>query len=246
MSSEINAILALMIIGSFLVAITIHEAGHAGMGFWLSRRMGAVEGRQSLHFRPRLSAMGTVFCILLAFQPLFPVGLGWGKRVQLDTWTMGVAGEGGRSAIILAGPLFNFLIGLLAAIIFRLLELFLLSFDTLFAQRLLQVVLVFASVNLCLAIFQLIPLSPLDGYQLLYTLLPRRATIAFAKTARYGLVLILTLFFILPFLAQLTGGSTFMLLRLPSYILSVSFHLIALVVGPSPASFDLIRDLYFA
>jgi hypothetical protein len=45
----INGILALMIIGSFLVAITLHEAGHALVSYWLNSRMSDSEGRLPLH-----------------------------------------------------------------------------------------------------------------------------------------------------------------------------------------------------
>lgn len=48
------------------------------------------------------------------------------------------------------------------------------------------------------------------------------------------------------FLAQLSGGSSFSLFRLPSYMLSESFHLIADTLGPFPASLDLVRRLYFS
>lgn len=132
-------------------------------------------------------------------------------------------GQRSRSVVALAGPLLNFIIGLLVALIMRFAGPFLLSFDTLFAQRLLQILLVFASVNLCLAIFNMIPLYPLDGYQIVRSLLPERAAAAFTKSAFFGLALVLALFFVLPFLAQLTGGSSFPLLRLPYYVLSGSF-----------------------
>ncbi len=245
MNSGIDGALAIMIIGSFLAAMLLHETGHALTSFCFSRGGQGIDKR-SLHLRPRLDVMGTIFCILLAFQPLFPVGLGWGKPLRDDTWMMQRVPRTSRSIVALAGPLLNFIIGLLVALIMRFASPYLLGFDTLFAQRLLQIMLVFASVNICLAIFNMIPLYPLDGYQIVRSLLPGRAAAAFTKTAFFGLVVVLVLFFVLPFMAQLTGGSSIPLFRLPSYVLSESFHLIAAMIGSFPTNLDLVRGLYFS
>ncbi len=241
----INGVLALMIIGSFLIAIILHEVGQALISYWLNLRMANIDGRQSLHIRPHLSTQGTLFCMLIAFQPFFPVGLGWGKPLQSDAWRMQAVGRAGKSMISLAGPFVNFLVGVLLALSMRFLAPFLLGFDTLFAQRLLQILLVFASVNISLALFNLIPLYPLDGYQLVSSFLPAGIARVFTKMARPGLVLIWLLFFVLPFLVQLSGGSLFPLFRLPNYILSGSFLLIATMIG-SHTSLELVRGLYFS
>src|SRR5439155_23783584 len=104
--------------------------------------------------------------------------------------------------------------------------------DSPVAVHVIQLLVVFASVNICLAIFNLIPLYPLDGYQILYTLLPSRQAVQFAKSAAYGPLIILALFFLLPFLAQVAspGLSSFPLFQLPFYIWLGSINLIALVM----------------
>jgi Zn-dependent protease len=241
----INGILALMIIGSFLGAIVLREGGQMLVGFWIASRLADSQSRPSLHFRLRFSVQGTLFCVLVAFQPLFPVGLGWSKPLPADTWLMQVAGRRGRCLMALAGPLGNAVVGVLIALSLRLLAPFLLSFDTLLAQRLLQIVLVFACVNVSLALFTLIPLYPLDGYLLVRSILPVEAAKIFSKTAYPGLALIWLLFFILPFLLQLSGGSSFLLFRFPNVILSGSWHLVAWVMG-FPTSLDLVRGLYMS
>ena len=106
--------------------------------------------------------------------------------------------------------------------------------------------IVFASVNISLTLFNLIPLYPLDGYQIVYTLLPSKQAVQFAKSAPYGPFIILVLFFFIPFLARLAGVGDFFLFQLAYYILQGSLHLIALVVGPFPNSFDLIQALYLS
>ena len=97
--------------------------------------------------------------------------------------------------------------------------------------RLPQLTTVFASVNFCLAIFNLIPLYPLDGYQIVYTLLPSRQAVGFARSAPYGQFIILLLIFLLPFLGQISGLGDFFLFHISYYILLGSLKVIALVSG---------------
>ena len=117
----INVLLALMIIGSFLLAVALHEAGHAVMARWLGDRTPQAEGRQSLSLRSHLDPMGLLMCVILAFQPVFafPVGFGWGKPVKADPWKMRVGANLGLFTVAIAGPIFSLLIGLLFAVIVR-------------------------------------------------------------------------------------------------------------------------------
>ncbi len=242
----INVLLAIMIIGSFLLAVALHEAGHAVMARWLGDRTPQAEGRQSLSLRPHLDPMGLLMCVILAFQPVFafPVGFGWGKPVKADPWKMRVGANLGLFTVAIAGPIFSLLIGLLFAVIVRYTYVYLLFANNPFTSRLLQLLIVFASVNICLTLFNLIPLYPLDGYQVVYTLLPSKQAVQFAKSAPYGPFIILVLFFFLPFLARLSGIGGFFLFQLAFYILDGSLHLIALIVGPLPISFDLVQGVY--
>ena len=227
----INVVLALMIIGSFLVAIPLHESGHALMASLLGDRTPREEGRQSLSLRSHIDPIGLLMCVILAFQPGLGVGFGWGKPVKADPWKMRVGVNAGMLLVAWAGLIFSLLIGVLVSVVVRFLPLQL--FNSQVAVHVIQLLIVFASVNICLAIFNLIPLYPLDGYQILYTLLPSRQAVQFAKSAPYGPLIILALFFLLPFLAQLAspGLSSFPLFQLPFYVWLGSVNIIALVMG---------------
>ena len=231
----INVVLALMIIGSFLVAIPLHESGHALMASMLGDRTPREEGRLSLSLRSHIDPIGTLMCVLLAFQPILGVGFGWGKPVKADPWKMRVGINAGMLLVAWAGLIFSLLIGVLVSVLVRFLVPIQL-FNSQVAVHAIQLLIVFASVNICLAIFNLIPLYPLDGYQILYTLLPSRQAVQFAKSAAYGPLIILGLFFLLPFLAQLAspGLSSFPLFQLPLYIWLGSMNIIALVMGQVP------------
>src|SRR2546421_924192 len=237
----INVVLALMIIGSFLVAIPLHESGHALMASMLGDRTPREEGRLSLSLRSHIDPIGTLMCVLLAFQPILGVGFGWGKPVKADPWKMRVGANAGVLLVACAGLIFSLLIGVLVAVLVRFVPIQMWVSPV--AQHILQLLIVFASVNICLAIFNLFPLYPLDGYQIVYTLLPSRQAVQFAKSAAYGPLIILALFFLLPFLAQVAspGLSSFLLFQLPYYIWLVSVTIIALAMGQIP---DIVITLY--
>ncbi len=228
----INVLLALMVILSFLIAIPLHEFGHALMASWLGDKTPRSEGRMSLSWRTHLDPLGTIMCVVMAFQPGLAVGLGWGKPVKPDPWKLRVGPNIGLLIVAVAGPIFSLLIGLLVALLIRFLPLVL--FATPFTFRILQFMVVFASVNIGLTLLNIIPLYPLDGYQILYTLLPSRQAVQFAKSAAYGPLLILALFFLLPFLAQLSGLGNFPLFQLPTYFLLWTLNIINAVTGPLP------------
>ena len=230
-TSNINVVLALMIIGSFLVAIIIHECGHALVALWLGDPTPRHEGRLSFSLFSHLDPVGTLLAVILAFLPVGagPVGLGWGKPVKSDPWKLRGGPNVGTLFVALGGIVTSLVVGLVFAVVLR----FVLPLipDNAFAVRLPQLITVFASVNISLAIFNIIPLYPLDGYQILYSLLPSRQAMQFAKSAPYGPFIILALLFLLPFLGQLSGLGNFFLFHIPYYILLGSWYVIGLITG---------------
>ena len=194
----INVLLALMVIASFLLAIALHEYGHAIMALWLGDHTPQAAGRQTLNPRPHLDPVGTLMCVLLAFQPGLAIGFGWGKPVKPDPWKMRIGADAGVLTVAWAGILFSLVVGALISVVVGFVYPFLV--DNAVSLRLLQLLVVFASVNFSLALFNLLPIYPLDGYQIVYTLLPSRQAVQFARSAPYGPFIILAIFFLLPFL----------------------------------------------
>ena len=229
----INVVLAAMIIVSFLIAIPLHECGHALMAMWLGDRTPREEGRLSMNPRVQVDPVGLLMCVLLAFQPYLAIGFGWGKPVKPDPWKLRVGANTGLLMVAWAGILFSLIIGLLSALVVHFLPAQL--YANAYIVRIPQFFEVFASVNICLTLFNLIPLYPLDGYQILYTLLPSKQAVQFAKSAVYGPLIILAVFFLLPFLGQLSPGlGSFPLFRLSYYIWLGSVNISALVVNQVP------------
>jgi Zn-dependent protease len=227
----INVILAFMIIVSFLIAMVLHEFGHSLVATWLSDPTPRAEGRLTLGLRVNLDPLGTLLCVILAFfqVPAGPVGLGWGRPVKVDPWKLRGGPNGGTLMVALGGILMSAFVGVLFAVLLRFLPGSLLT--NLNLIRIPQFILTFASVNFALAIFNLIPLYPLDGYQILYTLLPSRQAVSFARSATYGPFIILLIIFLLPFLGQITGLGSFPLFHISYYILLGSMKLVSLING---------------
>lgn len=237
----INVLLALMVIISFLLAIPLHEFGHALMASWLGDNTPRAEGRLSLSIPAHIDPLGTLMCVILAFQ-MVPIGLGWGKPIKADPWKMRVGANTGVLLVAVAGPIFSLLVGLVFALIVHFIPASL--YVEPFLIRIPQFLLVFAVVNICLAIFNIIPLYPLDGYQVLYTLLPSRQAVQYAKSAPYGPLIILALFFLLPFLAQFAGLASFPLFQLPFYIWMGGMKIAELATGLLPTTDILHLYLY--
>jgi Zn-dependent protease len=229
----INVLLALMIIASFLLAVAIREYGHALMAYWLGDSTPIQEGRLTLGPRSHMDSMGTLLCVILAFQPLYlaPVGLGWGKPVKPDPWKLRFGADKGIFLVALAGLLSNLIVGLFIAAIARLLAPFLLAVDSPIMPYVVQLLVVFASVNVSLAIFNILPIYPLDGYQMLYSVLPSKQAVQFAKSAPYGPFIILVIFFLVPFLASLAHLDGIPIFYVAKLIWSGANLLIGLVGG---------------
>lgn len=164
---------------SLVVAITIHEYSHA----WSADRLGdptpRLQGRLTLNPLAHLDPLGTIALLLIHF--------GWGKPVQFDPYNL--ENPKRDSALIsLAGPASN----LALATIFSL-ALNYLSLPYLLVALLYSLV----SINIILAIFNLIPVYPLDGEKILTGLLPPRMASEYQSIMRqYGTIILI--FMLLP------------------------------------------------
>lgn len=239
----INVLLSVMVIVSFLLAIPLHEWAHAQMASWLGDRTPKAEGRQTLVWSAHLDPIGTLLCVILAFQS--GIGFGWGRPVKPDPWKMKVGANTGVLIVACAGPIFSLIVGLVTALIAHFFWPIVFSAGNPFLDRILQFLIVFASVNIGIALVNLIPLYPLDGYQILYTLLPSKQAVQFSRSATYGPFIILAIFFLLPFVGQITNLEAFPLFRLATYIWLGAMSIIALVFGaPFGYSLGIVLQYY--
>lgn len=173
----------LLFLPALLIAITVHEFAHA----WTADRLGdptpGLLGRISLNPLRHLDPLGTLMLLFFRF--------GWGKPVPFDPYNLRRPRRD-AALISLAGPAVNLILA--AALSFGLR----LSASSLFSVFLYSCILI----NVNLAIFNLLPVPPLDGSKILYGILPRDWADEYNDfMGRYGQFLLILL--ILPL-----GGSS--------------------------------------
>jgi len=161
------------------IAITIHEFAHA----WVADRLGdptpRYQGRVTLDPRAHLDPLGTL-AILVA-------GFGWGRPVSFDPYNLKEPVRD-TALIAFAGPLSNLL---LAALLAGLIQLGFLS-------ELFEVaVSIILQINVMLAVFNLVPIYPLDGSKIITAFLPKATAYEFESfMEKYGFMVLI--FMILP------------------------------------------------
>lgn len=164
-----------------LLSMTLHEAMHAFVGYWLGDDTAKLEGRLTLnpikHIDPFLTLLLPIMLAIVG-APIFggakPVPFN-PNRVRYDEW--------GAALVAVAGPFTNLLI---AFVVFGVYVLAGAPQTGFFAST----AMIAVSVNLGFFIFNMIPIPPLDGSRVLYALAPEFARRGMEAIERYGIMLI--------------------------------------------------------
>lgn len=168
---------------ALVIAITIHEFAHALAAERLGDPTPRLMGRLTLNPLAHLDPLGTIMLLIVRF--------GWGKPVQFDPFNLRHPRR--DSAIIsLAGPASNILLAIACSILMRL-------FITFPLIGVLQPLIV---LNVVLAVFNLVPIHPLDGFKIVGGILPEVYARQWAELEGYGMIFLIIL--ILP----LGGGAS--------------------------------------
>ena len=168
---------------SLVIGITVHEFSHAYVATSLGDRTARRLGRLSLNPIRHLDPMGSVL-ILLA-------GFGWGKPVPVNPINLRIGERLGMAVVSLAGPLSNIMAAAVFGIALRNDVVGLsgpgFTVASFHSADLIENALVsLVRWNLVLAVFNLLPIAPLDGFKVALGILPREAANAYARTERYG------------------------------------------------------------
>jgi len=174
---------------ALIISITFHEFCHALVADRLGDPTPRSRGRLTLNPIAHADPIGTIFLPLLsAFTGIATIG--WAKPVPIDPFNFQHP-KRDENLVAIAGPLGNILLALFSSILFKLLGI----------QNILLYLLIL--INTSLAIFNLLPIPPLDGSRIFLNLLPDEKALQWQDAFnRYGFILLLVLVF-LP-----VGGST--------------------------------------
>lgn len=165
----------IIIAGGLVLAVTLHEAAHAFVADRLGDPTPRVQGRISLNPLVHLDPVGTIALLL--------VGFGWGKPVQFDPYNLKEPVRD-TALIALAGPVTNLVIAVTLAVVVY------------FFPALLGILSYVIFINVVLAVFNLIPVHPLDGSKIILPLLPASAAVEYEEfMQRYGMIILIFLIF---------------------------------------------------
>ena len=171
-----------------LLSLTVHEAAHA----WTADRLGDPTARMlgRISFNPivHIDPIGTVLLPLIAAFSNLPI-IGWAKPVPVDLRRLR-HGRRDFAVVAAAGPASNLLQAVVLAVLFHALPL---DGITLFNLNWPNVVRRAADINVLLALFNLLPVPPLDGGNVLAGVLPPSAAHAFDRMRPFGIIILYAL-----------------------------------------------------
>lgn len=185
---EISPIFSILVL---ILSVIIHEVAHGYAALSQGDETAKYAGRLTLNPIPHIDPIGSV--ILPGIMAFFSGGaiiFGWAKPVPFNPYNLKNQ-KWGELIVAAAGPLSNLLIALIFGILIRFAPVFGLS------EVFVTLSLVIVLINVVLAIFNLVPIPPLDGSKILFSLLsPARSQQVRVFLERYSFVLIILLLFV--------------------------------------------------
>ncbi len=185
---DINYGFFIILVPVILFSLTIHEYAHALVAYRLGDDTAKNLGRLSLNPIVHLDILGTLL--------LFIVHFGWAKPVPVDPRNFKNPKKD-MLLVALAGPVSNILTAIVAAVILKAI------FESLTpagiptgseVDVIVGMLVWFIYIGIVLAVFNMIPIPPLDGSRVLYGLLPDKIALRYARVEMYGVLVIFALF----------------------------------------------------
>jgi len=167
---------------ALVIGVTCHEFSHAFTADQLGDHRPRALGRVSLNPVRHIDPFGALLFLI--------AGFGYGRPVPVNVYALR-PGRIGMAMVAAAGPIANVLVALVFAIVYRAIRISGVQIDLVEG-----IVLSAVFYNFVLAILNLIPIPPLDGYNVLLAFLPPRYAFTLQRYAQYGFLLLLLLVFI--------------------------------------------------
>ena len=208
----------LLSLPALIFAITFHEFSHAKTAELLGDPTPRKQGRISLNPVKHVSLMGLV--------SLFFLRIGWGKPVMINpNQFIKIKNKKiGEAIVAIAGPLMNIFLAFIIVIIYSLLIKYNVSLGTgNFEVIIHSIIWAMISINLGLAIFNLLPIPPLDGFSILSLILPKKITIWLENNQIVISIIFLALIW--------TGFLSRITIPFLTYLIDLMLRLVNLIIG---------------
>jgi Zn-dependent protease len=224
---DLNQLVVMIV--PLLMAVTIHEVAHGYVAFRLGDNTAKLAGRLTLNPLKHLDITGSLILPLMLKIMGSPVIFGYAKPVPVNFYNLRNH-RLGTVYVSAAGVSANLVMVMISGLLFRgLLHSLPIWYDTFLSLILIDLVwLLYYSVliNTVLAVFNLLPIPPLDGSRILATFLPMRIRMYYARLERLGIIVLIFLFFI--------GGNS--LFRAISFIME---PILTFALGPDGIAYFL-------
>lgn len=170
-----------------LLAITVHEYAHAYAAYKMGDYTAKGAGRLSMNPLKHMDIIGAICLLIFNF--------GWARPVPINPYNFRNK-KYGTVIVSLAGPISNLLLALIGAILLGVFSRFAFgSFNVTFAETFYGLMIQLIILNVSLAIFNLIPIPPLDGSKILSSVLPSRYYFKLMQYERYSFIILLLLLY---------------------------------------------------
>jgi Zn-dependent protease len=206
-----DPIILIIQIAILLMSVVIHEVSHGAMANHLGDPTAKYAGRLTLNPIKHLDLWGSFIIPISLLVIGSPILFGYAKPVPYNPYNLKNK-KWGPAMVAAAGPGSNLMIALIFGLTLR----FIPFYQSIYAQNLAQIFVYIVLLNLLLAVFNLVPIPPLDGSKILFAALPYKYQQFSFQMERYGLILVL--FFIFFFFR---------------YIIPIIFWLFKIIVGNS-------------
>jgi len=169
----------------FFFAVIIHEYAHGWVAWKLGDSTARFMGRLTLNPIAHIDPIGTIFLPLILLVTHSPILFGWAKPVPVDFFNLNNPKKD-MVWVSIAGPAANIIFAIILSLILKI--------PLLTANYFVVTVMTTAIMaNLVLAVFNLLPIPPLDGSRVVMGLLPYHLGIEYAKIEPYGFIIIFAL-----------------------------------------------------
>ncbi len=209
-----------------LIAVTVHEAAHG----WVANKLGDDTafrlGRVTFNPFKHIDLFGTIILPGLLIFIGAPFLFGYAKPVPVNFARLR-SPKRDMIWVALAGPGANIILACAAAGLLHAAALFPEGFANWWVEAFSRALIL----NIMLAVFNMLPLPPLDGGRVVTGLLPRAYAIRFARIERFGMVILLALLFVLPMLGEQFGVSLSPLLWIVIPVVDAILSVIVMIFG---------------